>query len=108
MEVGPEEPKDSGNFWVNMEIMVKVHAPQEPGSKTATTTQAQALLSAVNTAIYDGGLETTLNLAVTDFYCFVGSVIRPGWSPREYDAESDCWVDKLHIRFYGCASVLNP
>lgn len=108
MEVGPEEPKDSGNFWVSMEISVKTHAPQEPGANVSTTTQAKALLSAVNTEIYDGGLEDELNAAVTDFNCFVGSVIRPGWSPREYDSESNCWVDKLNVRFYGCACNLDP
>jgi hypothetical protein len=84
LDIGPEDPKDSGNFWVVMEIYVLTEAVQEPGQITIGTTQSKNLISAVSTAIYDTNLETFLSATVPDFTVMPNSMMRPGQPKREY------------------------
>lgn len=106
-EVGEEETKDTANFWVDAIISVLFHA-SDPADKAAVTKPAaQALLSAVNNAVYVDNLDAQLTDAVEQFHVFASSVQRLGGGRRTYDAERSCWIDSIHFRFLACAADLS-
>lgn len=102
---GEDDPKGSGNFWVNVRTGVKVSAATEAGGPDPKIADV-SLVSNVWTILQVTNLETQLNAQARNLTVFPTAFII-GAPTREYD-ETGAWVDILPIRIYCCNSVLAP
>ncbi len=104
---GEEEPKYTGNYWLDVSIIVK-HAgvPDEDGTETEADpkTLDLALLEAVKAVVSADELEAQLSGAVEAFTVFERSIIRG--SPIRGRDEQGVWIDTFPIRLYCCDSAL--
>jgi hypothetical protein len=102
-----EDPKGTGNFWINLSVQIKTLAiqnadGQSPADNPKTT--SQALVSAVMAALMVDNLPALLSAAVADFTVFPNGVIFE--SPSSGKDEQGAWIDELKMRVYCCASTL--
>lgn len=102
---GEDDPKGSGNFWVNVRTMVKVSGATEAGGPDPKIADV-ALVSNVWTVLQVTNLDAQLNAQARNLTVFPTAFII-GAPTREYD-ETGGWVDILPIRIYCCNSVLAP
>lgn len=100
-----EDPKGTGNFWIQMTVMVKT-SPLAPGDDAAKKATSQALVSKVYNAIVVDNLPAQLSAAVEDFTVFPNAVIFQ--SPNSGRSDDDVWVDEFPMRVLCCPSRLAP
>lgn len=104
-----EEPKGSGNCWLDAEISIKHRAKDEPDAGAAATageakTLDQELVSAVREVVYADDLAQQLTDAEDDFTVHPGSVQFN--SPSSGQDDQGIWVDQINLRALCCASDL--
>jgi hypothetical protein len=102
-----EDPKGTGNFWLNFTVSIKTLAVADaegtnPADNPKTT--GQAIVSAVMAALMVDNLPALLSAAVADFTVFPNGVIFE--SPSSGKDEQGAWVDQLSMRVYCCASTI--
>lgn len=100
-----EDPKGSGNFWVNMLVQTKASLGTETDNldpKPADVLLAQTIFS----VFLVDNLDTQLNAQGRTLTIFPTAYIVG--SPRQSQDEAGKWFDELPIRVYCCASVLAP
>ena len=102
---GEDDPKGSGNFWVNVRIMVKTWSATEAGGPDPKIADV-AFVSNVWTILQVTNLDTQLNAQARNLTVFPTAFLI-GAPTREYDAEGS-WMDILTIRLYCCNSILAP
>ncbi|HEV2350804.1 MAG TPA: hypothetical protein VG028_13265 [Terriglobia bacterium] len=104
---GEEDPRGSGNFWVDAGVGIKFYAVANPdgsGDEPDPKGANQALISAVFGAIWLSNLDALLSAAVADLTVFPTSVIFQAHSSgRDQDG---AWIDELRFKCYCCASAL--
>lgn len=96
-----EDPPDTGNFWVETEIILKTMARVDADAVDPKTS-SEALSTALWTALETDDLAAQLSTAITDFTCIgVGE-------DKEFEEEEDgdCWKETLKLKLYCCASDL--
>jgi len=98
-----EDPKGTGNFWVNLVISVKGTAATEADGTDPTPADV-ALVDAVFGAFLVSDLPGALNAQGRLLTVFPNGCITS--SPRRTQDEAGVWADELPIRVYCCASVL--
>jgi len=90
-----EEPYQSGNFRVSVEITVKAIAKDG-------VEQFDSLCDEVRTAIAIDDIHTHLQAAVTGLTVWgTSSEMKMDW-----DTEEDCWIEKTQIEVYAAAAAL--
>lgn len=97
-----EEPKATGNFWVQASVILKTKSAQD--DSTTPDADRQALATAIEGVLMSGTLETAMTAAETDYTVFPGSI--QFLSPKQ-DQQDDVWVDEFPMRVYCCASDLS-
>ena len=109
-EDGDEEPKHSGNFFVNCSVAIKCSAvTNEDGNDNPSPNPKsadQSLVAAVFTILRVSNLDALLTAAVPDFTVFPDSVMHQG-TERGRD-RAGFWWDILHFRCLACGSSLAP
>jgi hypothetical protein len=106
---GEEDPKDTGNFFINAEVQVKRSGvPNEDGTGLLPDPKVpdESLINAVFGPLLDDGLAASLSAAVPDFTVLPGGVFRE--APKRGYNEEGAWVDSMALRLYCCGSSLAP
>ena len=111
---GEEDPKGTGNFFVNCSVAVKSGAvPNEDGTDNPDAPEAdadqvkaanQALVAAVFGAVCVADLADQMTAAVPDLTVFPASV--QFQAPESGRDGHGVWTDALHFRCYACGSRL--
>lgn len=102
---GEEDPKLTGNFWMNMRITCKSSAATEAGGFDPTLQDVAFVKSAFDPLLVDD-LPAQLNAQGRTLTVLPNAYITSAPS-TEQDSEG-AWVDVLMIRCYCCASILAP
>lgn len=102
---GEEDPKLSGNFWMNMRITCKGTAATEADGFDPTPLDVAFVKSVFEPLLVDD-LPAQLNAQGRNLTVLPNGYITSA-PTQEQDAEGS-WVDVLTIRCYCCASVLAP
>ena len=104
-----EDPKNSGDYWINLDVIVQSSAvPNEDGTgMTATdpTPFDEQLVSDVQSALQSTGLAASLSGAASNFTVFPeGVIFESAQSGRD---EHGVWNDSQRLRLYCCASTIS-
>lgn len=99
---GEEEPKSSGNFWLNAMVTLKTKATTDDSATPEA--DRQALASAIYGVLYVDGLPALLSAAASDFFVFPLGVT---FSAPTRGQDGDAWFDQFPLRVYCCASDLS-
>jgi hypothetical protein len=98
-----EDPKGSGNFWVNWGIAVKGSAGQQPGAASPTLADI-ALATAAFNAVHVDNLVDLVNGAGTGITVFPNGFFFS--APKSGRDEEGVWSDELRGRVYCCGGVI--
>lgn len=105
---GEEDPKGTGNFFLDAEIEMRSTAvPNETAATPATPDPKianQAMVTAVTTVIMVDNLPALLSAAVPNFTVFPNGIIFKG--PGRRQDETGAWIDTLGLRAYCCGSSI--
>jgi hypothetical protein len=103
-----EEPKNSGNYWINLDVLVKSSAVSNEDGTAMTpvdpTSFDEQLMSDVFSTIQVSGFAGTLSAATTAFTVFPEGVIYE--SMQSGRDEHGVWIDSQRLRLYCCASAI--
>ncbi len=105
-----EDPKGTGNFWVEVATEVKSAAFQteqlpDGGELPDMKLRDEALATSVFEALMVDDLPQKLSDATDDFFVFPsGTIVGAPMSGRD---ESGIWIDSLTIRIYCCGKDLS-
>jgi hypothetical protein len=102
-----EETVGTGNYFLDVEIMVKHRAIENPHGNDPSDDpkeSSQALVDAVASALEDTDLAANLTAAVDDFTVFPAGVFRK--SPASGQDDEGFWINQFNYRVLCCASDL--
>jgi hypothetical protein len=104
-----EDPKATGNFWVNATVTIKTRAVENEtatGSDATPKVTSQNLVDLVMNALIVDDLPAQLSAAVATFTVFPNGVIYQ--SPASGKDLEGIWHDILPLRIYCCPSTVAP
>lgn len=102
-----EDVIGTGNYWLDVEIMVKHRAvinPELDDPSDDPKDSSQTLIEAVTSVIEDTDLAADLSSAVDDFTVFPAGVFRK--SPSSGQDDDGIWINQFNYRVLCCASSL--
>lgn len=105
---GEEEPRFTGNFWLNVSVRILRSAVQnEDGSNPNAPDPdiaSEALTSAIFGALQVDNLAALLSAAVPDFTVLPNGVRFD--APTSGQNEQGWWIDEMKLKLYCCASSI--
>jgi len=97
-----EDIPGTGNFWVDVEVMLKTVAPVDSGEdETDPHTNSESYSTSVANALFDSDLPGELSDGLVDeFHCFgIGDD-----TAHESGQGEDCWVETWRFRLLCCCT----
>lgn len=102
-----EDVVGAGNYWIDVEVMVKHRAKQNPNVNEPSDDpkeSSQTLIAAVEAVLENTDLATSLTAAVDDFTVIPNAVFRK--SPSSGQDDEGIWINQYNYRVLCCASDL--
>lgn len=103
---GEEEPKGSGNFWLDISVQVKTPAfLTDPASQVDPKTSGELIVKTVFGTLQVDNLPSLLSGAIADFYVFDNAFLVG--SPQRSNDDSGIWTDSITVKIYCCGIDLS-
>ena len=96
-----EEPLHSGNYWVTMDIGVKMSAADN------TAEDLEALASLVESTVHVDNLDAQLNVQGQDLTVFPFAFEFQS-TQLAFNGDEGFWIGNIPVRVYCCSAVLTP